>query len=335
MRPTDLANTIKARVAAGMKRSVLIEGSPGLGKTQIVRQIAHDLDIGFRTVHAPLMQPEDYGMPVTSAARDDVKFVVPSEKFPLEGSDCEEQGILLLDELPQADNAGQKILANLVQEREIHGHRIKDGWTIIATGNRAADRAGANRILSHLRNRMTTLEFEPNLDDWCNWYLDQPECKVEGLAFLRFRPNLLSDFNPQKEINPTPRSWVEGVFASLGVVPPEAEFECFKGDVGEGPASEFVAFLQIFRKLPDPDLVLMNPEKHELPTETAVLYALTGAIAARADEKNFDAVLKFARRLSPEYTVLCVRDSIRHCKGVTQTKAFQQWAVKEGAKILY
>ena len=46
--------------------------------------------------------------------------------------------------------------------------------------------------------------------------------------------NLLHDFDPQRDVNATPRSWVEGVSDVIGVVPADAEYECFKGAVGEG-----------------------------------------------------------------------------------------------------
>lgn len=334
MRPSLLAETIKARIKADMKRSIYVVGSPGLGKTQIVGQIARDLGIGFKCIHAPLKQPEDMGMPVVNAARDDVHFVVPSDDFPIVGTDCPETGILLIDELPQADNSIQKILANLMQEREIHGQKLKPGWTIIATGNRAKDRAGANRVLSHLMNRMTMIEFEPHLDDWCEWYMNQPECKFEGLSFIRFRPNLLSDFNAQNDINPTPRAWVEGVFAAMGTVPTEAEMETFKGDVGEGAAAEFVAFLQIYRSLPDPDVILLNPDKHEVPKESQTLYALSGALAQRATPVNFDRVMAYANRMPPEFAVIIVRTAAQRDKLIAETKAFRQWTLGPGAKLL-
>src|SRR5690606_37306755 len=153
---------------------------------------------------------------------------------------------LLIDELAQADASGQKILANLFQEREIHGHRIKDGWTIVATGNRAQDRAGANRILGHLSNRMTRVELEASLDDWTQWSLANG-VKPEVVAFIRFRPELLTNYDAKQEINATPRAWVEGISARLGLIPSELEFSVFSGDVGEGPASEFLAFLKIYK----------------------------------------------------------------------------------------
>lgn len=334
MRPTLLAATIKARFEAGIKRPIYLRGSPGLGKTQIVSQIADSLGVGFKCIHAPLKQPEDMGMPVVSAKRDSVKFVVPADDFPMVGSDCPDEGIFLIDELPQSENSIQKILANLMQEREIHGQKLKPGWLIIATGNRASDRAGANRLLSHLMNRMTVLDFEPHLDDWCDWYMKQPDCSFEGLSFLRFRPGLLSDFKPENEVNPTPRAWVEGVFATLGNIPAEAEMESFKGDVGEGAAAEFAAFLQIYRTLPDPDAVLLNPSKHKVPTDPATLYALAGALAQRATTVNFDRVMEFTGRMPPEFSVIVVRMSTGRDPSIANTKAFTAWAVGPGRKLI-
>lgn len=334
MRPTTLSDTIKARFNAGIKRSIYVVGSPGLGKTQIIKQIADDLGVGFKVIHAPLKQPEDMGMPVISAKRDSVKFVVPSEDFPMVGTDCPERGIFLIDELPQAENSIQKILANMLQEREIHGQMLKPGWLIVATGNRAKDRAGANRVLSHLMNRMTMIEFEPHLDDWCEWYMAQPNCSFEGLSFIRFRPNLLSDFDPNRDVNPTPRAWVEGVFPSLGTVPREAEMETFKGDVGEGAAAEFAGFLQIYRALPDPDVIIRNPAKSEVPRDSQVLYALAGALAQRSTPENFEAVLTYAKRMPPEFAVIVVRTAGKMDSKIVQTKAFRDWILTDGRMLI-
>lgn len=338
MKPSLMTETLTARATAhirgDLKRSTYIIGPPGLGKTQLTRQVAKDAGIGFMALHAPLMQPEDYGMPVVNANRDGYDFVVSAEKFPLQGHDnVPDTGILLIDEMAQADNAGQKILANLLQEREIHGKHLKDGWHIVATGNRQQDRAGANRILSHLNDRITTYELEPNLEDWCSWALDNG-VKPEVVSFLRFKSALLCDFNPQHEKNPTPRSWAEGVSNAIGCVPEAAEFDTFKGDVGEGPAAEFVGFLKIARKLPNPDLILLQPDKYEVPKEPSTLYALAGALAHRAKEDNFERVMTYAKRMPPEFMVLTVRDAVRLVPACANTRAFTEWAVKEGAKVV-
>jgi hypothetical protein len=333
MKPSDLKTLIASRFKAGIKRPILVESSPGLGKTQIAAQAAKELNIGFKAMHAPLLQPEDYGFPIVSQDKTDVNFVVSKAKFPLEGSDCAESGILLIDELSQADNSAQKILRNLIQEREIHGQRLKSGWAIIATGNRTTDRAGANRLLSHLSNVLTRITLDVSLDDWTQWAIAN-YVKPEVIAFIRFRPELLTNFDPQNEVNATPRAWSEGVSASLGVIDSSLEFPVFSGDVGEGPASEFLGFLKIFRKLPSPDAILINPDSVDVPTDPATLYAICGAMAFRTTTNNFSAILKYIMRLPSEFSVLYIRDAIARYPKISETKDFIAWASGPGSKLL-
>ena len=333
MKPSEFMNLIVSRFKAGIKRPLIVESSPGLGKTQIAKQAADELGVGFMAIHAPLLQPEDYGFPIISKDKSDVAFVVSKQKFPLEGSDCPETGIFLIDEISQSDNSAQKILANLVQEREIHGQKLKKGWMIIATGNRTKDRAGANRLLSHLKNRLTVIALEPSLDDWTNWAL-QNEVKPEVIAFIRFRSELLTNFDPLNEINATPRSWTEGVSASLGVIDKSLEFPVFQGDVGEGPASEFMAFLKIFRNLPNPDAIMLKPKEAEVPTDPATLYALCGALSSRTTADNFGRVMTYIKRIPPEFGVLFVRDAISRDQSISESQEFVKWAATDGAKLL-
>ena len=333
MRPTELIALIQSRFKAGIKRPVHIEGSPGLGKTEIARQIATALDVGFKVIHAPLLQPEDYGFPVISADKTDVSFIVSKDKFPMNGTDCAEHGILLIDEIAQADASAQKILRNLILEREIHGQKLKPGWVIITTGNRATDRAGAVKLLSHLSNALTRITLEVHIDDWTNWAFANG-VRPEVIAFARFRPTLLNDFDPQRDINATPRAWVQGVSAQLGNIPASTEFESFKGDVGEGPAAEFTAFLKMARDLPSPDAILLNPEGSEVPNEAATRYAICGAMAARTSPDNFGIVMKYISKLPAEFGVLFIRDAMAKDKAIAQSPDFIKWASGPGAKIL-
>jgi hypothetical protein len=291
------------------------------------------MGVAFKAIHAPLLQPEDYGFPVVSADRANVEFIVSKSKFPIEGSDCPDAGIFLIDELSQADNNAQKILANLVQEREIHGHYVKPNWLIITTGNRQSDRAGANRLLSHLKNRLTTIELDVSLDDWSQWALAN-NISTEVIAFLRFRPDLLNAFDAQNEANPTPRAWSEGVSAALGAIDPALEFPVFKGDVGEGAAAEFCAFLKIFRKLPSPDAILLNPATVEVPNEPATLYALCGALANKCTETNFSRIMTYIARMPQEFSVLFVRDAMRRKPAIQASSDFIKWASGPGAALL-
>ena len=334
MRPTELKRLISQRIKAGIRRPTHIESSPGIGKTQIAAQIARELGLAFRCIHAPLMQAEDYGFPVISADRDNVSFVVCRDKFPLQSDkQCPESGILLIDELPQTDASGQKILANLLQEREIHGQAIKDGWTIITTGNRTQDRSGANRILSHLKNRITTVELDVSIDDWVNWAIEHG-VNSEVAAFARFRPNLLNDFDPSREINPTPRAWVEGVSAALGKIEPSLEFAAFKGDVGEGAAAEFCAFLKVYRHLPSLESIVASPMSASVPDDPATKYATVGMLSHNATSDNFAALVSYVSRMTPEFVVMFMNTATRRDGRLCLTQAFSQWARTSGASVL-
>lgn len=324
MRPQLMKSTLAALI--GVKRTVCIEGPPGGGKTTIAKDVTESLGLRYIERHMPTMLVEDFGIPYLGA--DTLTYKIP-DWFPAVGSQYDDGvgGVLCFDDRNQASADLQKVLANICQARNLHGVPMADGWSVVSTGNRQSDRAGANRVLGHLRNRETVLELETHLDDSSAWMLANG-VKAEVVSFLRFRPNMLHNYDPQRDSNPTPRSWVEGVSAVLGVVPAEAEFECFKGAVGEGAAAEFVGFLRIFRKLPNPDSILLNPDTADVPTDPATLYALSGALATRATDSNFSRVCTYCERMPAEFSVLTVTMASRRDPALTTTAAFTQWAVK-------
>jgi hypothetical protein len=322
MRATLLKDTLKALIPVG--RSVAIEGPPGGGKTTIVHEVAEAMGLPVVERHMPTMLVEDFGIPYPTD--NGFEYKLP-DWFPLKGkAGTENGGVLLFDDRNQANADLQKVLANIQQARTLHGKPLADGWTVVSTGNRQSDRAGANRVLSHLRNRETVLEFETHLDDSTSWMIDHGVHPMV-IAFTRFRPHLLHDFDPQRDVNPTPRSWVEGVSAILGKVPPEAEYECFKGAIGEGAAAEFVGFVRIYRKLPNPDAILMNPDTADVPTDPATLYALSGALAERATEANLERVVTYTSRMPAEFSVLSISHAVRKTPDLANTQAFTKWAV--------
>ncbi len=321
MRATLIKETIKSLFP--LQRTLCIEGSPGGGKTTIVHEVAKELDVPCIERHMPTMLVEDFGI-LFPNGDDQLHYKLP-DWFPVKGK-APERGILLFDDRNQANADLQKVLANICQARTLHGVPMPDGWMVVSTGNKQSDRAGANRVLSHLRNRETVLDFDTHLDDWTSWAIDHG-VKPEVVAFIRFRPNLLHDFDPQRDQNATPRSWVEGVSDVLGTVPSEAEYECFKGAVGEGAAAEFVGFVKIFRTLPNPDAILLNPTTSDVPKDPATLYALSGALADRATEANMERVCTYAERMGGDFSVLTVSYAARKKPELTNTQAFTKWSL--------
>lgn len=322
MRATLLKDTLRSLFP--ITRTVVIEGPPGGGKTTIVHEVATELGVPCIERHMPTMLVEDFGV-LYPNGDDKLHYKLP-DWFPVKGK-SPDRGILLFDDRNQASSDLQKVLANICQARTLHGTPLPDGWQVVSTGNRQSDRAGANRVLSHLRNRETVLELETHLDDFTRWAIDHG-VKPEVIGYIRFRPEALHDFDPQRDQNATPRSWVEGVSAVLGAVAPEAEYECFKGAVGEGRAAEFTGFLRIFRKLPNLDAVLMNPATSDVPTDPATLYALSGALSQRATTANIDRFATYIERMAPEFSVLSMSMACRRDPDLASTAAFTRWSVR-------
>lgn len=331
MKSSIIASSLKSLVEKHI--SVCITGAPGGGKTSVVHQTAKDLGIDLIEKHLPTMLVEDFGIPYMDANSTTFSYRMP-DWYPYQGkAGLAPRGILLFDDRNQANADLQKVLANIQQARTLHGIPLADGWSVVSTGNRQSDRAGANRILSHLSDREVEIEYETNLDDWCRWAIKAGVHPVV-IAFIRFKPNMLHDFDSNRDKNPTPRSWAEGISPMFGNVPAEAEFELFKGRVGEGAAIEFKAFADMYRKLPSPDAIMLAPDTHPVPKEGSVLYALSGSLAVRATESNFDILMKFGNRLPPEFQVLLVRDSIGRNPNIATTDSFTKWASTNGVDVL-
>lgn len=337
MKTSTLLKLITARVKGLITRPIHIEGSPGIGKTEVAKQAAAQLGIGCMVIHAPLLQPEDYGFPVISADKTDVKFIVSKDKFPVVGSNCPDQGILVIDELPQADASCQKILRNLILEREIHGQRLKDGWFIVTTGNRVSDRAGANKLLTHLSNVLTRVNLDVSVDDWVAWALDN-NVAPEVIQFIRFKSDDFNRPNPNSdEAYPTPRAWVQGVSRQLSISDVSYELEAYAGDVGEAAATNFISFLKVYRDLPSIDEIVANPDKAPVPTDISTLYALTGTLVIKTDANNFSHLMRYVSRITgktADFQVMYVRDVLtRNPKLKTHKEIIKFFSTGEGKKL--
>lgn len=317
MRPSLLASTLESLFS--IRRTVLIEGSPGVGKTSVPRMVAAKLGWQYVERHIPTMIVEDFGVPKIGGPV--MEYTLP-DWYPAKGSkwDTGTPGVLCFDDASQGASDLQKVMANLIQARNLHGVPMLDNWTVVATGNRVSDRAGANRLLSHLRNRLTALQFTVDPQDWHTWALNAG-VHLYVRAFLKWKESMLNKFDPNQEACPTPRSWAEAVSPIIGLLSPEAEYEVYAGSIGEGAATEFLAYTKLMAKLPDLDAILLDPSRASLPTEISVRYAIAIGLADRATSMNIANCATYMRRLvantgkpgdvQPEFMVLFVRSVLQ------------------------
>ena len=322
MKPTQVLEALRTLVA--IQQPAMIWGPPGVGKSAVTKQLAAELNVELRDVRAILLDPVDLrGLPhINGDGR--AHWAVP-EFLPREG-----KGILFLDELTAAPQLTQAACYQLILDRKLGEYELPDGWTIIAAGNRESDRGVVHRMPSPLTNRFVHLDFGVDLDDWTKWATTHG-IATEVIAFLRFRDELLHDFDPKRSEKafPTPRSWefVSNIVGS-GTVTNGIEYPLIAGAVGEGAAAEFMGFLKIARSLQSPDMILMNPDSAAVPEEAATLYAVSTALARKATEGNMDRVVAYANRLPDEFSVLLVKDALDRDPAVAHTRSYIEWVAK-------
>lgn len=328
-----LAKTIEARLP------VLITGSPGVGKSDLVAQAASDAGAEVILSHPAVSDPTDAkGLPWPAKEGDHATFLPFGELA--KALKADKPTVWFLDDLGQATPAVQASFMQLLLARRVNGHALPDCVTFIAATNRRTDRAGVSGILEPVKSRFATIvNLEPNLDDWCEWAYAN-NISPEVIAFLRFRPELLNKFEASADMqnSPCPRTWAHAAkLVKLGL-PAEVELASFSGAVGEGAAGEFVSFLRVFRDMPNPDAVLINPDGSPIPKELSALYALSVALAARATDENFWSVVRYAERLMQneraEFGALLVMDACKRDPKLQHTPEFTKLASGELGKLM-
>jgi hypothetical protein len=336
MKFSDIERSIQAQFAVTNRVIPFILGAPGGGKSALAFKIGRDgLTINgeqrkFDNViefNASLRDVVDLmGTPRNSG--EFTEWVPPKELYSLQTG----FNLLVLEELSDAVTPMQNGLCGLCHERRLNDLKLSPDTYIIATGNRTQDKSGANRITTKLANRTRRFDFDENLDDWTAWALDAG-IDIMLIQFLRFKPNLLSDFVADRFANPTPRAW-EKVSLIPADLPTELFMENVAGDVGEGAAAEYTAFRKIAESLPNIDGLLMAPATADVPEDVAVLFALTGALAQRTSKDNIDRVIEYTNRLPVDFNVLFMNDVIKMKPEVKTSRAFVSWAVKNASVLV-
>jgi AAA domain (dynein-related subfamily) len=319
LKPSQVSNALEYCLNA--RQPVTLWGEPGIGKSQIVQQTARRLSLACQDVRAVLLDPVDLrGLPhVNGDGR--AHWAIP-EFLPRDGA-----GVLFLDELNRAPQLVQNACFQLVLDRKLGEYTLPDQWRVIAACNRESDGGGVTRMSSALSNRFTHINVIPDLDDWCKWAVGAGVEPVV-IAFLRWKPELLHKFDRNTRAFPSPRSWsfVSGITSQK---PNTAiELALVAGSVGHAAATEYMAFLRLYRSLPSIDAIMLNPTGAPVPTEASTLYAVSSALARRAEAANLGRVIQYLDRLPVEFNVMAIRDAVTRNVQLTIEPDFTKWAVK-------
>lgn len=323
---------------AGNKVVPFIQGKPGGGKSSCAREIAaalaerHGIPAERIVEFNPSLREACDILGLPSMDGDHTRWLPPEEFWRIR--DGQGPSILIIEELSDATMDMQNPMCRVILDRYAGQMKLSDELYIIATGNRSADRSGATRLSTKLANRMRILDFDEDLDDWCAWAAGHGINPVL-IGFINFRPALLSEFDPKRDRNPTPRAWEDVSRIPMGLEPAVYLEHCV-GAVGEGAAAEWTGFLKVYEDLPDFDEIIRNPEKAELPKKPDVQYAVVAKLMLGASKKTFAKVYKYVSRLPPDFMVMMMRDLSKNpdAQWVLRTPEWKDFCVKNTSVLI-
>jgi len=346
MRPSDISIVLEQEFLSTSNSHhtpVMLWGPPGIGKSQIVAQVAQNNKVPVIDIRLSQIEPSDLrGIPFRSENK--VIWAVP-EMLP-DQKRHGKQGILFLDEINTAPPSVSAAAYQLILDRKLGSYEMPSNWVIFAAGNRQGDRGVTYTMPAPLANRFSHFEIDTHLDDWVAWaYAHNIDERV--IAFLRFRPELLFDFNSATNpvAFPTPRSWE---YSHRALQKFESKPRLLLGSlqacVGEVAGIELMAFIEHYENLPDIDAIIRG-ESVEVPQKIDLQYAVASALVGRAiREKNtenanatlgniLNYALQFPQR---EMGVMLVSDMHRAIgQAMFQVPEFTQWANQIADLMLY
>jgi hypothetical protein len=276
LKPKELAQGVRHCVRMG--RPAFVWGPPGIGKSQILKQIAEDLGMGFVDIRLSQMDATDLRgipYPTTDENGENTMRWAPPAMLP---KDPNAKVLILLDEMNSAAPSIQAGAYQLVLDRRLGEYELPKGCMVIAAGNRDTDKGTTFKMAKPLQNRFVHLDMRHDFDDWQEWALLN-EINKHVVGYLTFQKSELFEFNPQSSSKafPTPRSWefVSDLLQDDPNLPHQVLTGLIAGAVGDGVAAKFLEYKDHAERLPNPSDILSGKVTEVKNAKVSLCYSLT------------------------------------------------------------
>jgi MoxR-like ATPase len=169
------------------KRPVFLWGPPGIGKSDVVQEIATELQGHVIDLRMAQMEPTDIrGIPFFNKDINKMDWAPPvdlpdeefAKQFPIV--------VLFLDEMNSASPSVQAAGYQLILNRRVGKYHLPDNVVIVAAGNRDSDKGVTYRMPMPLANRFIHLEMRPDFNSWQTWAVKNNIHKEMYMIIFRF-----------------------------------------------------------------------------------------------------------------------------------------------------
>lgn len=327
-------------ICIAAREPVVIWGSPGQGKTSVIKKIAEDQNRHLEIILASIREPQDFaGLPMLS---NGVATLMPPDwaKRLSESTN----GILFTDEVNTAPPSVQAALLRVCLDKVAGDCHLGDDTSVVAAANPPELAADGWDLAPPLANRFCHLNWNLPAEivrdglagNWATYSVNFPSKDAIDSAilseravlagFLASRPDLTTVL-PKSAVEqgrafPTPRSWDMVAKLSGWITATNQDSGVRRiavmGCVGAGAAAEYMTYRENI-DLPNPEEILANVEGFKLPTRMDKIYvigaSLMSALRNNVTVERWNSVGKVLEMIAksghPDLAVTFARDWIR------------------------
>lgn len=338
------ANSLQLRecIADAVKAKVVpfIKGSPGIGKSAIVKDFAEEYGLKMIDLRLSQVDPCDLlGFPNINREAGRSGYM-PMDTFPLKGDKIPtgyNGWCLFLDELPGADPATQKAAYKLILDRMVGNVPLHERVVIIAAGNLETDNAFVEELSTALQSRMMHLYMKVDSETWLDWAVKN-NVHHYITDYIRQFTDKIYTFKPdhQEDTYASPRTWE---FASRFLhqrghnLNDHILLLNLAGTLSEGVAREFLSASRIYTSLPSLQEIESSPTGTTVPEARSIIWAMTGSLANWINEKNADPLLLYIERLPLEFQIICLQEIVARKQELKASAAVSRWFMKNAPEL--
>jgi hypothetical protein len=330
------ASQVVSLVAAiGDKRTVIVEGENGIGKTALfhaLRKLPKFADhIAVQPIDCTQLSDGSVWMPDLDR-ENGVSRELPNERFGVSafnqlGVNNSKPILVGLDEIAKAPQFIKNVLAPIIYERRVGNYHMPEGSVVVCFTNLSIEGLG-DSIQAHLRNRLVFVKMrKPSADEWVKWATDNGVNPMI-IAFVSNEPRVMQSFLDYEKggmfegkdlskdngfiFNPksmqlayaTPRSLVAAsdiLDAGLGVLDDDTLEAALVGTVGATTAQALSSFIRFGREICEYSRVIKSPDTAPLSDNpTAQLIQVFQFVTRVADRTEAEAIVKYVWRMRAE-----------------------------------
>ena len=170
-------------IPAIRQRPILLMGAPGIGKTQIMEQIARECKVGLvsytithhtrqSAVGLPFIKEKTFGNESFSVTEYTMSEIIASVYEKMEKTDLRE-GILFIDEINCVSETLAPMMLQFLQGKTFGNQKVPEGWVIVTAGNPPEYNKSVREFDVVTLDRIKRIDVQPDFEVWKEYAYEQ------------------------------------------------------------------------------------------------------------------------------------------------------------------